>query len=502
MLFNSYIFIFIFLPITLLGYYVLNRLKRYTLSKLFLSGMSLWFYAYFNIYYLWVIVGSIIINYGLSYLLSILRKKYSTKNFKLFGVLSGVLLNLGLLFYFKYFDFFIENVNTLFNSSFRLHNILLPLGISFFTFQQLSFIVDRARGTAEHYAFADYITFVTFFPQLIAGPIVLYKEMMPQFEDKNNKAINKDNIAKGLTLFSLGLGKKVLLADVLALVVNHGFSQALFLDTTSTVLMMLSYTFQIYFDFSGYSDMAIGLGLMFNINLPLNFNSPYKACSVKELWQRWHITLSRFFIQYVYIPLGGSRKGRVRTLINIFLVFFLSGLWHGANWTYIAWGTMQGLLVVWDNLGIIGVKGSNEKIKAKWEMPRPLGWFLTFSFFNLSLLFFGADSIKTALQLFKDILMFENTGYVYKLASALKTPEFYLVTKFVSMKAPQYSDIVNVIILVIILIISAIVIKGKNAYEMAIKSRLSTKLVAVSTVILVWSIISFSQVSTFIYFNF
>lgn len=502
MLFNSYIFIFVFLPITLLGYYILNRFEKYTLSKLFLSGMSLWFYAYFDIYYLWVIVGSILLNYGLSYLISKLVNKYSSKAVKVFGIISGIILNLGLLFYFKYFDFFIENINALTNSNFRLHNILLPLGISFFTFQQLSFIIDRAKGTAEHYSFVNYLTFVTFFPQLIAGPIVLYKEMMPQFEDKNNKSLNIDNLSKGITLFSLGLGKKVLLADVLALVVNHGFSQAPYLDTTSTILMMLSYTFQIYFDFSGYSDMAIGLGLLFNINLPVNFNSPYKACSVKELWQRWHMTLSRFFIQYVYIPLGGSRKGRVRTLINIFLVFFLSGIWHGANWTYIAWGTMQGLLVVWDNLGLIGVKGSNDKIKAKLEMPRPLGWFLTFSFFNLSLLFFGADSISTAIQLFKDLLMFKNTGYVYKLAGALNVPEFYLVTKFVSLKAPQYTDILNVVILIIMLVISAIILKGKNALEMATKGKLSTKLLVISTVVLVWSIISFSQVSTFIYFNF
>ena len=503
MLFNSYIFIFIFLPLTLLGYFVLNHFKKYSLAKLFLSLMSLWFYAYYNTYYLFVIVCSIAVNYGLSFLLKKIReKKETTSSFNRLFLLTGVLLNLGLFFYFKYLDFFIENINLFFKSNLRLQNILLPLGISFFTFQQLSFIIDRAKGKAEHYSFIDYLTFVTFFPQLIAGPIVLYKEMMPQFEDPSNKHINPDNFARGIILFVLGLGKKVLLADVLAIPVNHGFSQALFLDTTSTVLMMLAYTFQIYFDFSGYSDMAMGLGLMFNIDLPVNFNSPYKACSVKELWQRWHITLSRFFIQYVYIPMGGSRRSRARTLFNIFIVFFLSGVWHGANWTYIAWGTMQGLLVVWDNLGIVGVKGSNEKIPAKIHMPRWLGWLLTFSFFNLSLIFFGSDSISTAIQLFKDILMFKNTGYVYKLVATLDIPEFYLVTKAVSMFAPSFSQYLYLILFILVLLISALILKGRNALELSREWKLSTRTALVVSAIFVWCIISFSQVSTFIYFTF
>ena len=508
MLFNSYIFIFIFLPITLLGYYTLNHFKRYQMSKLFLALMSLWFYAYFNTYYLWIIVSSILLNFLLSYIILHFEKKSElgnlvfSKGMKNTFLILGVILNLGLLFYFKYLDFFIENLNLLFQSHFRLRNILLPLGISFFTFQQLGFIIDRANQKASHYKFVDYLTFVTFFPQLIAGPIVLYSEMLPQFEDIGNKKLNADNISRGLILFTLGLGKKVLLADVLAIPVNYGFSQALFMDTTSALLMILAYTFQIYFDFSGYSDMAIGLGLLFNIKLPMNFNSPYKAASVKELWQRWHITLSRFFIQYVYIPLGGSRKGRARTLINIFLVFFLSGIWHGANWTYIAWGTMQGLLVVWDNLGIIGVKGSNDKIKAKFLMPRWLGWFLTFSFFNLSLIFFGSDSIKTSIQIFKDILMFRDTGFFNKLTATLKIPELYIITKAVNMKFPAYEGALYNILFILLLVVSAILLHGKNAYEIATKHKLTNKFALVVAAIFVWCIISFSQVSTFIYFNF
>ena len=504
MLFNSYIFIFIFLPLTLIGFFSLNHFKRYEMAKLFLALMSLWFYAYFNTYYLSIIVGSILANYLLSYIISKFENRVSDNKTlrKTIFLLLGIALNLSIFIYFKYLDFIIENINILFSSHFRLHNILLPLGISFFTFQQLSFIIDRAKGTAKHYGFINYVTFVTFFPQLIAGPIVLYDEMMPQFEDEGNKHFNIDNFSRGIILFVFGLSKKVLLADVLAGAVNYGFSQALFLDTTSTLLMILAYTFQIYFDFSGYSDMAIGLGRMFNINLPVNFNSPYKACSVKELWQRWHMTLSRFFIKYVYIPLGGSRKKRARTLFNIFMVFFLSGVWHGANWTYIAWGTMQGLLVVWDNLGIIGVKGSNDKIKSKIEMPRWLGWILTFGFFNISLIFFGSDSIKTSLQLFKNIFRFHNTGYLPKLAANINIPELYIVSKFIDMKMPQYNNTLYVIIFILLLIISALIIRGKNSLEISNSSKLSTKTALLVSFLLVWCIISFSQVSTFIYFNF
>lgn len=499
MLFNSYIFIFIFLPLVLAGWYFLNSKKAYTLAKYFLAVMSLWFYAYFNYYYLLIIVASILGNYLLSYLMKFSRTKLTAR----IGLITGLLFNFGLLFYFKYYDFFFENINAVFHTDFALKHILLPLGISFFTFQQVSFIVDRCLGKAEHYSFANYITFVTFFPQLIAGPIVLYKEMMPQFEDISNRKFNLDNCSKGIALFTLGLGKKVLLADVLALLVNFGFANTLFLDTPSTLLVVLAYTFQIYFDFSGYSDMAIGLGKMFNIELPVNFNSPYKACSVKELWQRWHMTLSRFFIQYVYIPLGGSRKGKIRTLFNTFMVFFLSGLWHGANWTYVAWGTMQGLLVIWDNLGIIGVKGTNDKVSAKLYIPRPIGWFFTFLFFNISLIFFGSSSMANAFQMFKNIFSFKITGYIYKLAANLDIPECYIVKQIINLSKPEFLKYFYVVLFIFLLLVCFYIISRKNAVEIVTQQgAISRKFGLIIAVIFVWCIISFSQVSTFIYFNF
>ncbi len=499
MLFNSYLFIFLFLPLTLIGWYGLNKIKAYEPAKYFLAGMSLWFYGYFNIYYLAIIVVSILSNYLLSCLMKFSKSKLTGR----MGLAAGVLFNLGMLFYFKYYDFFFENINLVFHADFQLKHILLPLGISFFTFQQLSFIIDRCTGKAPHYSFGSYITFVTFFPQLIAGPIVLYKEMMPQFEDLSNRRFQADHFAKGIVLFTIGLGKKVLLADTLALPVNYGFEQAPFLDTPSTLLVILAYTFEIYFDFSGYSDMAMGLGQMFNIQLPVNFNSPYKACSVKELWQRWHITLSRFFIQYVYIPMGGNRKGKLRTLINTFLVFFLSGLWHGANWTYVAWGCMQGLLVIWDNLGITGVKGNKETIKPPLiQIPRWLGWLFTFSFFNLSLFFFRSDSMGDAFQMFQNIFACKSTGYVYKVAAKLDIPEFYLIKQVISMTAPEILSYAYLALFLLLLLISALILTRKNAVQIVEEHPLNLKLCILITVIFVWSVISFSQVSTFIYFNF
>ncbi len=400
MLFNSYIFIFIFLPLVLIGWYGFNHYKKHQLADLFLAGMSLWFYGYFNVYYLAIILVSIALNYLLSYLLTkIPQNSVHQKVWNRAGLIAGLLLNLGILFYFKYYDFFIENVNAVFHADFALKHILLPLGISFFTFQQLSFIIDRCLGRAEHYPFLNYVTFVTFFPQLIAGPIVLYDELIPQFQDISKRKFNSASFARGIYLFVLGLAKKVLLADTFGLMANYGFAQTFSLDTISTIVVVLSYTFELYFDFSGYSDMAIGLGQMFNIKLPINFNSPYRSCSIKEFWQRWHITLSRFFITYVYIPLGGSRKGKVRMLINTFVIFLLSGLWHGAAWTYIIWGVIHGILVVWDNLGIVGIKGREEKRPSRFHIPAWPGWIFTFTLFNLSLFFFRSESILGAVQL-------------------------------------------------------------------------------------------------------
>jgi D-alanyl-lipoteichoic acid acyltransferase DltB (MBOAT superfamily) len=503
MLFNSYIFIFIFLPAVLLGWYGLNRCRQYKLANLFLAGMSLWFYGYFNVYYLAIILSSICLNYILSFLLTLVPAD-SPRSRPLYriGLWTGVFLNLGILFYFKYYDFFIENINYAFHTDYTLKHILLPLGISFFTFQQLSFVIDRCLGKSEHYSFLNYITFVTFFPQLIAGPIVLYKEMIPQFEDISRRRFDFSSFSRGICLFVLGLSKKVLLADTFALVVNYGFAQTFSLDSVSTVAVILSYTFELYFDFSGYSDMATGLGKMFNIELPVNFNAPYRSCSMKEFWQRWHITLSRFFITYVYIPLGGSRKGRARMLLNTFLVFLLSGLWHGAAWTYVAWGAMQGLLVVWDNLGIIGISGREEKRPARFHIPEWLGWIFTFTLFNMSLFFFRSQSMDGAIQLFRNLFSGTFNGKVYEIAAQLDLSELYVVRQVLDMAAPGLVNYMYLAFLLLLLVLSFFLVFGPTAYERTMRGELTSGRCWMICILLVWCIISLSQVSTFLYFNF
>ena len=522
MLFNSYIFIFIFLPLTLLGWYGLNHDKKHTQANVFLAGMSLWFYGYFNVYYLAIILSSIGLNYLLSWLLTRIPAQtvalssaaqdspvsgsvpssIHTNAWNRIVLIVGIVLNLGILFYFKYYDFFIENINFIFHTDFMLKHILLPLGISFFTFQQLAFIIDRCLGRCEHYSLINYVTFVTFFPQLIAGPIVLYKEIIPQFEDISRRSFNAASFSRGIYLFVLGLAKKVLLADTFALMANYGFAQTFSLDCISTIAVILSYTFELYFDFSGYSDMAIGLGRMFNIELPVNFNSPYRSCSMREFWQRWHITLSRFFVTYVYIPLGGSKKGHVRMLINTFIVFLLSGLWHGAAWTYVAWGVTQGLLVVWDNLGIIGIKGRDERRPSRFHIPAWLGWIFTFTLFNLSLFFSRSQSMLGAIQLFKNLFAGKYTGKIYDIAAQLDISEIYVVRQVLDIAAPNLVNYLYLFIMLLLFALAFYLIFRPNAYERTMRGELTSGRCWTVSILLVWCIVSLSQVSTFLYFNF
>ena len=318
MLFNSYVFLFLFLPLVLTIYFALNKIKKYNLSKAAVIVFSFVFYGYMNPSYVLILLTSVAINYFSSCLLERYAEKRRRR--KVIGFIA-VVFNIGLLFYFKYFDFFIENINAAFRQDFALINIALPLGISFFTFQQISFIVDRIRRKAKHYGVIDYALFVCYFPQLIAGPIVRHDQMIPQFCDVCKKSFNSENFLKGIRIFSIGLAKKVLLADELAKVVNIGYSDVNLLDTPSAIVTMVFYTFQILLDFSGYCDMAIGIGKMMNIDLPVNFDRPYLSSSVKEFWTRWHMTLNSFFTEYVYFPLGGSRCGTARTCLNGLVVF-------------------------------------------------------------------------------------------------------------------------------------------------------------------------------------
>ena len=305
MLFNSYIFVFAFFPICLLGYYGLLHGKRRRQARVFLTVMSFWFYGYFNLSYLLIMVCSIGVNFAFHRLLS--REEGAGDGGKApvsrkTLMLAAVTFNLGVLFYFKYFDFFLSTVNGAFGTSFVLRGILLPLGISFFTFQQISFVVDTYRGEVRNCPLDEYALFVSSFPQLIAGPIVNHGEMLLQFEKMGEKKPDWERIAGGFTLFTLGMAKKVLLADTFGAGVDYGYQNTAALGRLDAALVIVFYALQLYFDFSGYCDMAVGIGRMLGVEIPVNFNSPYKAVNIVDFWKRWHITLNRFFTKYVYIP--------------------------------------------------------------------------------------------------------------------------------------------------------------------------------------------------------
>ncbi len=347
MLFNSIPFLFCFLPVTFAVFFLLGRRSR-PLAGLWLAAASLFYYGWWNPYFVGLLLSSVIFNYSGGYLISReIRKPADSYG----GVLltCAVAVNLLLLAYFKYAGFFSQVANQLFGVSPGIGHILLPLGISFFTFTQIAFLADTHQGKAREYNFVHYLLFVTYFPHLIAGPILHHSQMMPQFAERSTYKPDWTNISAGLTVFVIGLSKKMLLADTLATIatpifsaVQHGGNPP-FLEAW---LGALGYTLQLYFDFSGYSDMAIGLSLLFNIKLPLNFNSPYKATDIIDFWRRWHMSLSTFLRDYLYIPLGGNRKGRIRRYINLFVTMVLGGLWHGAGWTYVAWGALHGLFLI------------------------------------------------------------------------------------------------------------------------------------------------------------
>jgi alginate O-acetyltransferase complex protein AlgI len=346
MLFNSYEFVLLFVPLTLAGFYLLGGTST-RLAILWLASASFFFYAYWRPIYLLLLLASIAVNYLLGLRIAQLREK-GDKRLK-YMLIAGVAANVAALGYFKYANFFVDTVNASLGEGIELAPIVLPLAISFYTFQQISFLIDTARGDVQPPGFLHYATCVAFFPHLIAGPIVLYREILPQFAAPDLAKFNHDNFATGLTLFVIGLFKKVVVADTLATFASPVFAAAEEGIAPSLIESWgaaLAYTFQLYFDFSGYCDMAIGLALMLNIRLPINFNSPYKAEGIIDFWRRWHITLSRFLRDYVYIALGGNRRGDGRRYANIFLTMLIGGLWHGAGWTFIAWGALHGFYLV------------------------------------------------------------------------------------------------------------------------------------------------------------
>jgi alginate O-acetyltransferase complex protein AlgI len=397
MLFNSLGFIFGYLPITLFGFFFLAR-SSHKMAALWLGAASIFFYGWWNPKFISLLLASICFNYAAGYIIG------HSRNGRAKHVLVGsVAANLVVLAIFKYANFFLASVAGL-GISVEPLNIILPIGISFFTFTQIAFLVDTYRGIAKEYDFIHYLLFVTWFPHLISGPVLHHKQMMPQFASPGTYRMSERSISVGLTLFAFGLFKKVIFADQFALfanpifnVVNEGYAPTLAVAWAGT----LAYALQLYFDFSGYSDMAIGLSRLFNVKLPLNFDSPYKSSSIIDFWRRWHITLSAFLRDYLYFPLGGNRKGAARRYLNLFITMLLGGLWHGAGWNFVLWGGLHGLYLLANHCWRT-ITGSNGHARS--TLGTLLSTSLTFVAVLVAWVPFRSMSLKATLAMWKGMI--------------------------------------------------------------------------------------------------
>lgn len=488
MYFNSYIFILIFLPITLLGYYLINKTKKYSLGTLWLLIASLVFIGYLNPYYMVTTTVSVVIGY--IFVMAVTNEKHSHVTQKLI-LTVGIVVHLGVLLYFKYFNFFIENINMILQKEMTFLDIILPLGISFYTFQQIAYLVDCYRDSTVKCSFLEYFLYITYFPKFLQGPILLHGDMLPYLRDEKNKVFSMEHFCKGLYAFALGLSKKVLIADNIALLVNVGYANIEDLNCPSAIFAMIAYSLQLYFDFSGYCDMAMGVGEMLQIPVPINFDSPYKAVKVTEIWSRWHMTLTRFFTQYVYIPLGGNRRGTVRMYANTFVVFVLSGIWHGAAWTFVLWGFMHAVAMVI----------SKFIARCKIVLPRVVGWFLTFAFWVVSFSIFRASTIQEAKELFSRVL--------YGGMGRLHSMFFESIEKSVEISLLQRVDILDVLNIypeVCVLTLVYLPLLGcltmKNTQEKVREFRFTYWKLFVTVFLLFYGLISLGKVTVFLYANF
>ncbi|QKJ28088.1 membrane-bound O-acyl transferase, MBOAT family [Aliarcobacter cibarius] len=460
MLFNSYEFLLLFLPITLILYFYLNSIKMVTLSKLMLVIASLFFYSWWNSIYLLLILGSMIFNFIIGRSLG----KTASKVLLIFGIIG----NVALLGYFKYTDFFIENFNWVLSRDVDLLHLALPLAISYFTFQQIAFLVDNYRGEVKEFSFLNYSLFITFFPQLLMGPIVHHKEMMPQFALKWRSILRWENISLGLFIFAIGLAKKTLIGDPLTDYAQYAFDNAQKLTMIEAWYASTSYVLSYYFDLSGYADMAIGIAKMFNIDLPKNFNSPYKARNFADYWRRWHMTLSRFLGDYIYKSLGGNKNIVWIIYLNIMITFFVSGFWHGAGWTFVVWGLLNGIFVVMAHM----------MKKANLEMNFYVAWFLMFIGLIITRTLFVAKDFSDAWYVTKTMfnpmnLKFEGLVYIDPILQSL-----YLAIALI------------------------LALGFKNSAQIAENFKPNIKYTLYTIVLLATSLFTFSSAKEFLYFQF
>lgn len=481
MQFNTFLYILLFLPVTVIGWFVIGHFNKLA-AKLFLIGMSLWFYAYAGLDgFKWLLI-----NMAVNYAVVLLMRRKRLKSL----LWAGIIFNAALLVYFKYTNFAITTINDLTHQNIALLNsLVLPIGISFFTFQQISYLVDSYRGETEENTLLDYVLYVVYFPKLLMGPIVKQKDLLPQF--KNEIRPSSENVVKGLQMFVIGLFKKVIFADTFSKAVTWTFGLPDLNSATSMdmILVMFAYTFQIYFDFSGYSDMATGSAIMMNITLPMNFDSPYKAYSIRDFWKRWHISLTKFLTEYIYIPLGGSRKGKFRTYLNTMIVFLVSGFWHGANRTFVLWGILHGLFSIFDRL--------TDRIRK--NIHPALQWMLTFLVVSILWLLFRCNTITQWKLALLHIFAFHNMAISPDLINSFTNPEQAVITKIFHLQ-PLTDRITGFWMLGFYVLAIVMCLGFENAYR---KKYSNNIVIAMLTALLfIFTLTCIGSTSVFIYNNF
>jgi D-alanyl-lipoteichoic acid acyltransferase DltB (MBOAT superfamily) len=436
MLFNSFEFIFAFLPITLIAFFLTARFAGKQAAVGFLCLASMFFYAWWNPIYLLLLVGEVCLNFLIGRAIQANRGRAGEKAI----VAAGIAFNLFILGFFKYALFFTGIANDLLGTQWTMIALILPLGISFHTFQQIAYLIQAQDAATPRYRFLEYVLFVTFFPQLIAGPIVHHNEVIPQIDSPSFTRWSPSNFVIGLSIFSIGLFKKTVIADSLAQIASPAFAvvaNGQTLDAGHAWLGALGYSLQLYFDFSAYSDMAIGLARMFNVVLPANFDSPYKAVNITDFWRRWHITLSRFLRDFLYFPLGGNRRGPALAMLYVMITMLLGGLWHGAGWTFVIWGGLHGTYICGHRL--IRISGLYEKLLPFAWPRRIVAQALTLFLVVIAWVFFRAADLDSAVHMLQS--MFGAGGAASAVFGIDQPVALIVAASIVAVFAPNVIDI-------------------------------------------------------------
>lgn len=490
MVFNSFGFILLFLPAFLLAMQLARRIAkkkpRYKeMCKIVIIAFSLVFYGLFGAKNCAVLAASLVVNGIGAKMLQNSRKKAL--------MIVIVLMNVMSLLFFKF------------------SGVFFPIAVSFYTFNQISYIVDTYKGEIDSFNLIDYLAYILFFPKILQGPLMEYGDFIRELDKAKEHSFDYEVMLRALFLLSMGLFMKVILADTFGRAVDYGYDNLLTLGSLEAILVAVFYSFQLYFDFSGYCDMASAVCMMIGFELPDNFNSPYKAVNIVDFWKRWHISLTKFFTKYVYIPLGGNRKGAVRMYINFMIVFLLSGLWHGSGWTFIVWGAMHGVLYVITRAVMHGKKNDKsasttdemDAAGSKGILPvfmRSISVVLTFVYVTVAWVFFRANTITDAITLLTRVFIGGSKRISTNISACFQLDELWYVIKVTPiMKMPFAWETC----LWLFLIVSAgMIIFSKNAITIARNCKIGIRTTLLTAFLLVWSIVSFAGVSTFLYMNF